>query len=156
MSAIKYDIGTIINEKWVIISILKINKQNKKCLVYNIEHNMFKECWIWDLTRDIATHNLNKTPECYLSKCKIKSSESELANLHFNYAEDVYFNCKYLTREEYIILRNIREGSYVGLNHILKKFDLLLYESGQARRNSRLAMLIGTTYKLLIERGVLK
>ena len=153
---IKYDIGSTINKKWVIISILKVNKQNKKVLCYNIEDNIFKEGWIWDFTRDLVKSTQNKKPDCYLSKCNIKQTGSQLADLQFEYAHDVYFNCSYLSRDEYEYLRDIREGSYAGVNHLLKTFDWSLYSSGQARRNSKLAMLIGTTYKLLIERGVLK
>lgn len=153
---IKYDIGTIINKKWVIISILKVNKQNKKVICYNIENNIFKEGWIWDFTRDLVKLIPNKKPECYLSKCLINQTGSQLADIQFDYAYDVYFNCNYLSRDEYSYLRDIREGSYAGVNHLLKTFDWLLYSSGQARRNSRLAMLIGTTYKILIERGIIK
>lgn len=156
MAETKYDIGTIINNKWVIISILKVNKQNKKLICYNIEDNIFKEGWIWDFTRDLVRSTQNKKPDCYLSKCTISAEGKHLLDLHLEYSNDIYFNCSYLSRDEYEYLRAIREGSYYGLDHLLKTFDWLLYQSRQARRNSRLANLIGTTYKILIERGILK
>lgn len=153
---IKYDIGSIINRKWVIISILKVNKQNKKILCYNIEDNIFKEGWIWDFTRNRVKSTPNKKSDCYLAKCKISAEGKHLLDIHLEYSNDIYFNCSYLSRDAYSYLKDIREGTYSGVGYLLKTFDWLLYESGQARRNSRLAMLIGTTYKLLIERGVLK
>ena len=58
--------------------------------------------------------------------------------------------------DEYSYLRDIREGSYSHLKHILKRFDYILATSGQARRNQRLAMLISTTYKILSDRDYWK
>ena len=149
----KYDIGKLINNEWAIVSILEVKNQNKKILCYNINTNFFVEGWIWDFTRDlISTSKQNRNPLCYLSnKINKWNYENNLDN-HFEYAEQVYFDCNYLTRDEYSYLRDIREGSYSNLRHILKRFDYCLATSGQARRNQRLAMLISTTYKILSDR----
>ena len=61
----KYYAGEWINKKWIIVSILYVRKQNKKILCYNPEHNIFKEGWIWDFTRNIVKPMPNKKAECF-------------------------------------------------------------------------------------------
>ena len=153
----KYEIGKLINNKWAIVSILEVKNQNKKVLCYNIDTNSFVESWIWDFTRNIVSASKkNRNPLCYLSNKVNHFDYCRNLDAHFEYSDMIYFDCNYLTRDEYIYLRDIREGSYADLSHILKLFDYLLATSGQARRNSRLAMLISTTYKILSDRNYWK
>jgi hypothetical protein len=151
----KYEVGKRINEKWIIVSILYSKKQNKKILCYNPEHNLFKEGWIWDFTRDIVSYNKNKMSECkeICTKLNTKNDLDIIINNHFEYSNKVYYKTNYLTREEYSILRDWREGWIHSINHILKKFDFLLSndytKNGQSRRNKNLSNLIIYTYLFL-------
>lgn len=156
----KYEIGTWINNKWIIISILYVRKQNKKILCYNPEHNIFKEGWIWDFTRNIVKPTSNKKAECFtICELKLNTELYSLLDINFEYANEVYFKTNYLTRSEYSILRGYREGSFWDVEHILKKFDFLLSDDynkcGQSRRNQNLAYLIASTYIILIQKGVI-
>lgn len=153
----KYDIGKLINNEWAIVSILEVKNQNKKILCYNINTNSFIEGWIWDFTRGlILTSKKSRNQMCYITN-KINTFDyTRNLDAHFEYSDIVYFDCNYLTRDEYSYLRDIREGSYSNLQHILKRFDYCLATSGQARRNQRLAMLISTTYKILSDRDYWK
>lgn len=155
----KYEIGNWINNKWIIVSILFVRNQNKKILCYNPEHNIFKEGWIWDFTRDIVQPTTNRKQLCYICNLKLSTELYKLLDLNYEYANQVYFKTNYLTREEYAIIQGYREGSYLEVEHILKKFDFLLSNDynkcGQARRNQNLAYLIATTYMILIKKGVI-
>lgn len=144
----KYEIGSIINDKWIIVSILQVRKQNKKLLCFNLYTYTFTEGWIWDFTRDLISNNKpTKNPICVLTKTYIPYGD--LLTLHQEYVYKVYIYQQNLSREDFFILRDIREGWYKDVKSILKKFDLLLATSGQARRNKPLAMVIGLTYIIL-------
>ena len=157
MKEILYEAGKRINDKWIIVAILKVKRQNKKILCMHIETGIFKEGWIWDFTRDKVSQNPNKKPLCYLARVTIKAEENELLDIHFEYSDNVYFKTSYLKREEYSILQDYREGSFREVKHILKKFDYLLSDDyakhNQSRRNQNLAMLIAITYKILYKKG---
>lgn len=157
---IKYEIGSWINKKWIIVSVLYSRKQNRKLLCYNPKYNIFKEGWIWDFTRDLINITPNKKPKCYsLCQTKINLEWDNILDVNYEYTNDIYFNTNYLTREEYSILRGYREGSFWDIEHILKKFDFLLSDDynkcGQVRRNQKLAYLIASTYIILIQKGVI-
>ena len=112
MKEFLYEAGKRINDKWIIISILKVRKQNKKILCMHIETGIFREGWIWDFTRDKVKPTPNKKPLCYLSQVRIKAEQNELLDIHFEYSDNVYFKTSYLKREEYSILQDYREGSF--------------------------------------------
>lgn len=157
---IKYEIGSWINKKWIIVSVLYSRKQNRKILCYNPEYNIFKEGWIWDFTRDIVKATKNNKPICSaLCQTKINLEWQNILDVNYEYTNDIYFKTNYLTREEYSILRGYREGSFLDIEHILKKFDFLLSDDynkcGQVRRNQKLAYLIASTYIILIQKGVI-
>ena len=156
----KYEIGTWINNKWIIIAILCIQHQNKKILCYNPENNIFKEGWIWDFTKDKIKPIPNKKPICScICRLKLTSDWNQILDINHEYTNKVYFKTNYLTREEYSIIRGYREGSFWDIEHILKKFDFLLSDDynkcGQSRRNQNLAYLIASTYIILIQKGVI-
>ena len=71
----KYDIGSVIHNKWVIVSILKIRKQNRKILCFNLNTHTFTEGWIWDFTRDlIADNKPTIEPMCVITKVSIPTT----------------------------------------------------------------------------------
>lgn len=151
MSKQKYIIGSIIHDKWVIVAILKIRKQNKKLLCFNLNSHIFTEGWIWDFTRDLIPDNkVTKNPMCMVSQVFVPITN--LKDWHSHYAYKVYLRQNNLSRDDFFILRDIREGWYKEVGYLLKKFDLLLFNSGQARRNKPLAMVIATTYVLLADK----
>lgn len=153
MKEILYESGKRINDKWVIVSILKVKKQNKKILCMHIDTGIFKEGWIWDFTRDKVKPTPNKKPLCYLSRVTIKAETNELLDIHFEYSNNILSKTKYLSETEYTILQGYREGYFEEIQHMIKKFDYLLSNDyakhNQSRRNQNLAMLIATTYKIL-------
>lgn len=150
MGKVKYKIGSTINNKWVIVSILEIKKQNKKLLCFNLNTFRFTEGWIWDFTRDLIDDDKSTTnPKCRLSK-NIHPVGKTL-DLHNYYAYQVYLRQNHLSREDFFILKDFRQGFYGDVSYMLKKFDLLLI-SGQARRNGPLSNLIALTYIVLAER----
>ena len=132
-------------------------------MCYNPEHIIFKEGWIWDFTRDLVKPTKNKKPSCTkICQLQLKDNWNQLLDLNYEYANEVYFKTKkeeYITREEYALIRGYREGSFLDVEHILKKFDFLLSNDykkcGQARRNQKLAYLIASTYIILIKKGVI-
>lgn len=157
MKKILYEAGKRINDKWIIISVLKVKKQNKKILCMHIETGIFREGWIWDFTRDKVKPTPNKKPLCYLSRVKIKSKGAELLDIHHKYSNNILSKTKYLSETEYAILQGYREGSFREIKNMIKKFDYLLSNDyskhNQSRRNQNLAMLIATTYRLLYKKG---
>ena len=148
----KYTPGAVINGVWVIVAILETRKQNKKLLCYNLETDTFAEGWIWDFTRDLISPNKISR----LIACKVihvnPSIDLEVA-LDYNqrYAWEVAQKSSYLTIVDRSILRDIREGylPHTKIDELLNKFDNLLRNSGQQRRNINLAILISTTYQIL-------
>lgn len=157
MKELLYEAGKRINDKWIIISILKVRKQNKKILCMHIETGIFREGWIWDFTRDKVKPTPNKKPLCYLSRVRIKSKGAELLDIHHKYSNNIRSKTSYLSETEYSMLKSYREGSFGEIQHFIKKFDYLLSNDyskhNHSRRNQNLAMLIATTYKILYKKG---
>lgn len=153
----KYDIGSVINNEWVIVSVLEVKKQNKKILCYHLETKSFTEGWIWDFTRGLINPNRqNLKPLCEIIYIKV-SDELEIAqDKNQEYAWRLSKRSKYLSYRDRYILESIRNGYLFDTEEILRKFDLLLKSSGQHRRNLNLAMLIGSTYRILQLRNFFK
>ena len=158
----KYEVGKVINNKWVIVAILEIKKQNKKVLCFNFQELNFVEGWIWDFTRDLI--NPNKKPKeinCHVINIRTKGmTKKEVLDEHFECSNIIYCKTKEaykgLSKEEYMLLKDLREGITANILEVLKKFDLLLTNSGHSRRNTNLARLIACTYWLLVYRGYWK
>lgn len=153
----KYDIGSVINNQWVIVSILEVKKQNKKILCYHLNNKVFTEGWIWDFTRGL----INPNKQNLKNMCEIVHirtiNELEIAqDINQEYAWKISKASKFLSYRDRDILRDIREGYLGNVQEILNKFDLLLKSSGQHRRNLKLAMLISTTYRILQLRNFFK
>ena len=153
----KYDIGSVINGEWVIVSILEIRKQNKKILCYHLDTKIFTEGWIWDFTRGL----INPEKQNLKNMCEIVHirtiEELEIAqDTNQEYAWQVSQKSKYLSHRDRYILESIRNGYLFDTEEILNKFDFLLKSSGQCRRNLKLAMLISSTYRILQLRNYFK
>lgn len=162
----KYTVGSVINNKWVIISILEVRKQNKKLICYNLSTNQFKEGWIWDFTRDIVTDIPNRKMYCKAFEKLESVSEyaiDELLNIHLELSNSCYYKHEFFTRDEYYLLQCVREGYLLNVKSLLKKFDWLLYkaekdnqekaEFATARLSKKLAKTIQLTYIILNKRG---
>lgn len=150
MARKKYDIGKIINEEWIIVSILQTKKQNAKILCYHLKTKNFVEGWIWDFTRGL----INPNKQNFKNMCEIvhirTSEELETAqDINQEYAWIVSKRSNYLSHRDRYILESIRNGYLYDTEEILRKFDYLLKSSGQHRRNLKLAMLISSTYRIL-------
>lgn len=151
---IKYDIGKRINDRWIIVAVLKKNKQNKKLLCYDTKDNLFKEGWIFDFTRNIVAKNSSRKPSCILcDKTFDKYNRTELYDINADNAFHQLIKTKNINNRDVIDLRNIREGVCENISRILYKFGDLLARSGQHRRNVGLANVIGSTYEILYRKG---
>ena len=146
----KYSIGNKIGNDWIIVAELEVHNQNKKLLCYNPQLDLFKEGWIWDFYRDLVTNKPNKNPSCVI--CKIDMPDEDMFDLNADYA----FKClkaNTIISGFTIKLRNIREGLIGDIPFVLKIFADMLSQSGQSRRNKKLAVLIHSTYKILYYRN---
>lgn len=150
MAKRKYDIGTIINGEWIIVSILQVKKQNTKILCYHLETKNFVEGWIWDFTRGLINPNKqNLKNMCEIVHIRTIDELEVAQDTNQEYAWQVSQKSKYLSHRDRYILESIRNGWLKDTEEILKKFDYLLKSSGQHRRNLKLAMLISSTYRIL-------
>ena len=146
----KYDIGGIINEEWVIVSILQVKKQNKKILCYHLETRNFVEGWIWDFTRGLINPNKQNLKNlCEIVHIRTIEDLEIAQDTNQEYAWQVSKKSNYLSYRDRYILESIRNGYLGDAEEILRKFDELLKSSGQLRRNLNLAMLISSTYRIL-------
>lgn len=149
----KYEVGSKIND-WVIVAFLKRNGCNKKIICYNKRTGQFKEGWIWDFTRGLINTKPNVSPMCKL--CQMSFSDCSKKELYDINATCVYKQKgKTIDSDVLVTLRNIREGAicYEDLKEVLQIFCELLRSSGQHRRNTGLATVIGTTYEILNRKG---
>lgn len=149
----KYTPGAVINGVWVIVAILETRKQNKKLLCYNLKTDTFTEGWIWDFTRDLISPNkISRLITCRVIHVNPSIDLEVALDYNHRYAWEVARKSPYLiTTENRKVLQGIREGYLprAKVNELLNKFDNLLSNSGQQRRNINLAILISTTYQIL-------
>ena len=151
-----YSIGKKIGDKWIIVAILEKRGCNKKIICYNAQNGIFKEGWIWDFTRNLVSDKPNRNPSCKICEYTFTDlPRNELYDCNSDYAFNQAIRTKNLTSNDVVVLRNIREGTYCNFNKVLKKFSDMLAKSGQHRRNSGLATVIGTTYEILNRKGVI-
>lgn len=157
MAKRKYNIGTIINGEWIIVSILQTKNQNSKVLCYHLETKNFVEGWIWDFTRGLINPNKqNLKNMCEIVHIRTIDELEVAQDTNQEYAWQVSQKSKYLSHRDRYILESIRNGWLKDTEEILKKFDYLLKSSGQHRRNLKLAMLISSTYRILQLRNYFK
>lgn len=151
MSSKKYKIGSYINPNWFIVAILETKNQNKKILCYNPNIGIFKEGWIWDFTRGLVNNNPNRKPLCIICNTQL-NEEKDVFDINSNYALLLTIH-KNISEEILISLRNIREGLVCEEGtKVLNYFNMLLQEI-KNKKNKKLAVLIHSTYKILLYRG---
>lgn len=150
MKSKKYEVGSVINGVWVIVSILQKKQQNKKILCYHLDKKIFLEGWIWDFTRDIINPNKqNIHPLCKIVYLRNTADEiGNILDINQEYTWQIAKKTNYLTTNDRYILESIRCGYLGDVKIILNKFNELL-QSGYARRNMNLGLLIMTTYEIL-------
>lgn len=155
MKSKKYEVGSVINGEWIIVSILQVKKQNKKILCYHLNKKIFLEGWIWDFTRDIINPNKqNINPLCKIVYFRNTGDELEnILDINQEYEWIISQKTKYLSNNDRYILESIRCGYLGDVQDILNRFALLLQTSGHARRNMNLGLLIMTTYNILTLRN---
>lgn len=151
-----HKVGSLLKDRWIIVSILKQNGVNKKILCYDTNNGNFVEGWICNFISGVQNNRTTRKNSCVI--CEMNYSDlpkDVLFDLNADSVFGQYIKTKNLTNADLVELRDIREGMRFVPTDILEYFGKLLAKTGQARRNKGLATVIGTTYEILYRKNLL-